>query len=248
VIHGFPRCYSSNIPFKCTPSSLSIACTSKGRRLQFRRHVCYQVVRPARNIPWCVDIRSQVSLPRRYHALLPGSKIAHFKQLHKKTGIPYSEMVRWFVGSFLCILCYLFPSYFSTTRCGIERSSHWVRASDSPGYPTIRHLIYTYYFNKVLRSSWCIGESTRPASNEAWRAGELGTRKRWWTLFLRRRRLPTLNPTQFYYWRNQTRHSITKIPTLQRYRNGSTFPCFRNAPFTHNYLNATLCDSFMVLL
>lgn len=26
--------------------------------------------------------------------IFPGSKIAHFKQLHKITGIPYSEMVR----------------------------------------------------------------------------------------------------------------------------------------------------------
>lgn len=26
--------------------------------------------------------------------IYPGSKIAHFKQLHKVTGIPYSEMVR----------------------------------------------------------------------------------------------------------------------------------------------------------
>ena len=128
-------------------------------------------------------------------ALLLGSKIAHFNQLHKNTGIPYLEMVSRLFHWFLRISCHLFPSYFSTTRCGIERSSHWV--SDPPEFPIIRHLIRVYYFNKVSRSTWCIVDSTTPASSGVWRAGELGTRKSWRRRMLSsRRRPPTLDRTQ----------------------------------------------------
>ena len=44
--------------------------------------------------------------------------------------------VRDMFHAFLRCICF---SYFSTTRCGIERSSRWV--GDPLEYPTVRHLI-----------------------------------------------------------------------------------------------------------
>lgn len=52
----------------------------------------HRVFWPARDIPWYVA-RAIAYEGANIFVPCPGSKLAHFKQIHKTTGIPYSQMV-----------------------------------------------------------------------------------------------------------------------------------------------------------
>lgn len=101
-----------------------------------------------------------------------GTKLRHFKALHKKTGIPYEEMVSTHIHSYLSWLhLFLSRSYFLTTNIEIKKSSRWVSARCQN--PQVR--ILTIRLSQVWQCSLCEMERPGRFSSKVLSSGALDT-------------------------------------------------------------------------